>query len=120
MRSVRTVAPTVAGLARAGIDGMTRFCPLTVKQPVVAPPLHGNSVTGVPACCSAVVPISIAVAPVMFEPLIVTVPPPATDPRPGELDPPPRAAGPVFPAAGGAGAWKGVAAVTPPAGVCLT
>ena len=55
--------------------------PLLMKHPVVTPEGQGSRTTGVPACCSAMVPISIAVALEMFVPLTVTVLPPAIVPE---------------------------------------
>ena len=65
---------TEAALTRAGIEEMTRVLPLTVKHPGAAAPAQGRRVTGVPACCWAVVPISMAVAVAMLLPSTVTDP----------------------------------------------
>lgn len=46
--------------------------PLMVKHPAAAAPGHGSSVTGVPFCCSAVVPISTAVGVAVLVPLTTT------------------------------------------------
>ena len=86
---------TEAALTRAGIEEMTRVLPLTVKHPGAAAPAQGKRVTGVPACCWAVVPISMAVAAVMLLPSTVTDPPPAIGPIPGVTVTPPGAAGTV-------------------------
>ena len=69
---------TVAADVRGGIEEMSSVpSGLTVKQPAAGPDGHGSRTTGVPACCSAVVPISIAVAPVRLLPPTVTAMPPA-------------------------------------------
>ncbi len=65
------------------MDEMRRVPADTVKQPAAAAPGQGNRTTGVPAACSVVVPISIAVAATMFEPEMTTKPPPATGPIAG-------------------------------------
>jgi hypothetical protein len=81
---VTTVIPTEAAEARDGIDEITIDPPETVKHPAAAtPPGHGRSTTGVPPVCSAVVPISTAVASAMFVPVRVTAPPPDIAPRAG-------------------------------------
>ncbi|MEK8104122.1 hypothetical protein NKG94_01480 [Micromonospora sp. M12] len=73
-----TVTFTVAALLRAGMDEMLNVpSPFTVKQPGAGPDGQGSRTTGVPACCCAVVPISMAVAPAMFVPPTVTATPPA-------------------------------------------
>ena len=68
---------------------------LDVKHPAAAAPGHRSRTTDVPAACSAVVPISMAVAAVMFVPLMVTVPPPAIGPRAGVAEREPGAVGRV-------------------------
>src|ERR1700722_11254700 len=84
MPSVTTDTFTVAPAATAGIEEMSRVpLPLTVKHPAAEPDAHGSSTTGVPACCWAVVPISIAVAPEMLVPDTVTSFPPAIAPVTG-------------------------------------
>jgi hypothetical protein len=72
-----TVTVAVSAVATDGIEEMTRVLPDTVKHPGAAAPGQGSRTVGVPAFCWAVVPISIAVAPVMLVPEIVTVFPPA-------------------------------------------
>ena len=69
--------------------------PDTVKQPGAAAPGQGSRTVGVPAACWAVVPISIAVAAVMFAPEIVTAFPPAIVPVAGLRVTPDGAAGSV-------------------------
>jgi hypothetical protein len=80
---VTTVISTGVALARAGIDEMTTVVAVTVKHPGAAAAGHGNRVTGVPACCSAEVPISTAVGLARLDPLRATVPPPAIGPTAG-------------------------------------
>src|SRR6476469_7903876 len=78
-----TVTDTVAAPGLAGMGEMYRAFPTTVKQPGAEAPGHGSRTTGVPAFCSAVVPISMAVARVTLVPPTSTPPPPATLPLEG-------------------------------------
>src|SRR6476469_1384545 len=78
-----TVTDTVAAPGLAGMGEMYRAFPTTVKQPGAEAPGHGSRTTGVPAFCSAVVPISMAVARVALVPPTSTPPPPATLPLEG-------------------------------------
>jgi hypothetical protein len=90
---VTQVTVTDAALAREGIEEMTAVFPTIVKQPGAAAPGQGKSVTGVPACCSALVPISTAVGATVLEPVEVTDPPPAIGPIVGTRTMPEGAAG---------------------------
>ena len=96
MPSVTTVTFTVVGVGTAGIEEMLRLpFPFTVKHPGAGPDGHGSSTTGVPACCWLVVPISIAVAPEMLLPDIVTAFPPEIVPVAGVREIPDGDAGSV-------------------------
>src|ERR1700727_571980 len=68
-----TTLTVTAPATWAGMDEMSRLVlPVMVKQPDAGPAAHGTRVTGVPAVNSAAVPISTAVAPPRFVPVIVT------------------------------------------------
>ncbi len=93
---VTTVMPTVAAVALAGIDRMTMVLPSMLKHPAARPDGHGSRVTGVPACCSATVPISIAVGGrLLVDAVTETMPPPAMTPMAGDAATPVGAAGTV-------------------------
>jgi hypothetical protein len=93
---VTTVIDTAPGDPRAGIDEIVMVVPDWVKHPVAGVfDGHGSRTTGVPAACSAAVPISTAVALAVLVPVRVTEPPPVVGPIVGDAVTPDGAAGRV-------------------------